>query len=236
MMAFPRVGDITIVDLLLGHGIQGAALQGYNQCRLKHEAVFLSDIAMAAGTHVDPQCLQPPTRKGQFSFYIFPHEEPTWSDWTLWEQLWRDYCHSRLWLPCSLRAWQASGHCIWEWLYDEEHDKVYQQSRTTFHVFLLWRESCTHSGNLYELLGESNIMPLSVIPISVNTVLPAVVARFNQSTRLPSLWPSRLPFWDYLASCSGDWMWDFVSAREDDSTWIQDGLILGTLILSTDGS
>jgi hypothetical protein len=84
-MAFPRVGDTTIVDLLLGRGIQGAALGGYNQCQLKHEAVFLSDITTAAGTHVDPQYLQPPTRKGQISFYNFPHEEPTRSDWTLWE-------------------------------------------------------------------------------------------------------------------------------------------------------
>jgi hypothetical protein len=76
MMAFPRVGIITIVDLLLGHGIQGATLGGYNQCQLNHEAVFLSDIATAAGTHVDPQYLQPPTRKGQISFYNFPHDEP----------------------------------------------------------------------------------------------------------------------------------------------------------------
>ncbi len=94
-------------------------------------------------------------------------------------------------------------------------------------MFSLWRASCTCSGNLYELLGESNIILLSVIPISVNTVPPGVVARFNQSTRLP---------WDYLASCGGDWMWDFVLAREDNPTWIRDGLILGTLILSTDGS
>jgi hypothetical protein len=75
-----------------------------------------------------------------------------------------------------------------------------------------------------------------VIPISVNTVLPGVVARFDPSIRLPSLQPSRLPFWDYLASCGSDWMWDFVLAREDDLTWIWDGLILGTLILSTNST
>jgi hypothetical protein len=79
------------------------------------------------------------------------------------------------------------------------------------------------------------MIPLSVIPISVHTVLPGMVAYFNQSTRLPSLQPSRLPFWDYLTSCGGDWR-DFVLAWEDNPTWIWDGLILGTLILSTDGS
>ncbi len=31
-------------------------------------------------------------------------------------------------------------------------------------------------------------------------------------------------------------MWDFVFFRERDPTWIRDGLISGSLILSTDGS
>jgi hypothetical protein len=31
-------------------------------------------------------------------------------------------------------------------------------------------------------------------------------------------------------------MWDFISFRKRDPIWIRDGLILGSLILSTDGS
>ncbi len=67
-MAPPRVSDITIVDLLLGRGIRGRTLRGFNRCRLKHQAIFLSDNATASGLHVDPQFFQPLTRKGQIFF------------------------------------------------------------------------------------------------------------------------------------------------------------------------
>jgi hypothetical protein len=124
-MALPRVGDITIVDLLVGLGIRGMTLCSFNRCRLKHEAIFLSEIAMAAGLHVDPQYLQPPTRKGQISFFNFPPEEPAQSNWIQWENFWCSYCLDRLRLPCMLGTWQASGHCIWEWVYNAKHDKIY---------------------------------------------------------------------------------------------------------------
>ena len=52
---------------------------------------------------------------------------------------------------------------------------VYQQSYQSVHAYTLLVEGCTRLGGLYIYLGEVNITPIKVAPISVNNVEPDVI-------------------------------------------------------------
>jgi hypothetical protein len=168
---------------------------------------------------------------------MFSQEQPTREDWILWEQFWQSYCSNGLRLPCPQGDWKEVGHRIWQWLYNTEHGKVYKQTYNKMYVYDLWVKSCTRAGSMYSLLGEVNVMPVNVTPITVRKILPGVIAMQGagpkQLTPLQAPW---LSFWNYGLSCEEDWMWDYVSDRESDPSWVKDALTTGTAIFSTDGS
>ena len=163
------------------------ALNGLNLCRLAHKAIYFSCILTAEGTHIDPLFLQPPTEKERFSFFKFPREQPTKEDWTLWEQFWRSYCNNGLRLLHPLGDWKGVGHRIWQWLYDTEHDKVYKQTHNKMYVHNLWVKSRTRAGSMYSLLGEVNVMPVNITPITVRKILPCIIAVQGEGPKLTPL-------------------------------------------------
>ncbi len=116
------------------------------------------------------------------------------------------------------------------------HDKIYEQSLEQFRVYELWHRSQTRLGSLYRLLGEVNIIPVNVSPLTVREVLPGVVAKVGVGPRLQTSLLPQTSFWEYLALLRGEWMWDYVLDMSADTTWIREGLLSGSLILLTDGS
>jgi hypothetical protein len=173
---YPRDQDREIVELFLDGGQRTRALKILNRCRLVHKAIYLSCILKAEGNHIDPRYLQPPTGEDRLPFFKFSQEQPTREDWILWEQFWRSYCGNGLRLPCPLGDWKEVGHKIWQLLYDTKHDKVYKQTYDKMYVYDLWVKSCTRAGSMYSLLGEVNVMPVNVTPITIRKILPGIIA------------------------------------------------------------
>jgi hypothetical protein len=90
---------------------------------------------------------------------------------------------------------------------------------------------------MYSLLGEVNVMPVNITPITIRKILPSVIAMQGAGPKqLTPLQAPRLSFWNYVLLWGGDWMWDYISDRESDPSWVNDALTTGTGIFSTDRS
>jgi hypothetical protein len=202
------------VEIFLEHGKTGNELCTLNRCRISHQAKHLSCLLTAKGRNIDRIYLLPSQVRERLSFHRFGREEPNKQDWASWEHFWRSYCSRFLKLPSPLGNWKTPGHRIWPWLLDTKRDAVYHQNYDTLHVFIPLLKRSTRSGSLYILLGEVNVAPTKVIPITVSKVEVDVVVVKGDGPCLPSLQPTKLLFQELLHAGGGDWMWDYVSDKE----------------------
>ncbi len=158
--------------------------------------MYLSCIAKTEGKHLDKTYLAPSHNKERISKWCFAREEPTNRDWKLWEDFWKGYCNRHLELPSYLGRWEKPGHRIWPWLLDEERNVVYHQNYRSIYAHTLLIQGRMESGDLYIYLGEVNIIPIKVVPISVDKVEPDVVKIRGGGGNLPSLRQEVCEFWD----------------------------------------
>jgi hypothetical protein len=103
-------------------------------------------------------------------------------------------------------------------------------------TYTLLVENRTRSGNLYMFLGEINVIPISMVPITIAHINHDVVALRNNGPCLPMLRHVHEMFWQSLATGGGSWMWDYTSNKNMEPLWIVNALLNGTAFFSTDGS
>ncbi len=225
-----------MVAIFLERGKLGKELVSLNQCHISHQAKHLSCISTTEGKHLDPVYLSPPLTKECLSFDCFALEEQTKQDWLNWEWFWRTDCNRFLELATPLGDWLVPGHKIWPWLFDVEQDVVYCQNYQDLKVYIPLVKQTTRTGSLYIYLGEVNIIPKKVIPISISNKTDDVVSMKGEGPPLKPLQAIRPMFWDSLFSRGGEWMWDYVSDRTTKPLWLKTALEEGTAILATNGS
>ncbi len=232
----PWERDRNLVEIFLENGKTGSELCSINKCRISHQAIYLSCLSTAEGKNLDPIYLLPPQVNEKMSFHQFGSEESTRQDWASWEAFWRGYCRRFLEFLLPLGDWKIPGHRIWPWLIDTRRDVVYHQNYHKFHAYIPLVKRTTRSGSLYILLGEVNVVPIMVVPITVSKVEEDVVVVKGDGPCLPRLQPIRLLFWEAMQAEGGHWMWDYVSDKESDPLWLKEALEQGSAILATDGS
>jgi hypothetical protein len=81
------------------------------------------------------------------------------------------------------------------------------------YAYTLLIQGWMQSSNLYIYLGEVNIIPMKVIPISVDKMESDVVKIRKGGGNLPRLRRETHEFWDSLYDKGGKWMWDYVLDR-----------------------
>jgi hypothetical protein len=113
-------GDKDLLKIFLAKGMRGKNLLRLSQCRISHQAMYLSCISTAKGKHLDKTFLAPPQNKERLSEWRFAREEPTSQNWKLWEDFWRKYCNCHFELPAPMDRWEYPGHRVWPWLLDKE--------------------------------------------------------------------------------------------------------------------
>jgi hypothetical protein len=64
------------------------------------------------------------------------------------------------------------------------HNKVYKQTYDKMYVYNLWGKSRTRTGSMYSLLGEVNVMPVNIMPITIKQILPGVIAMQGAGPKL----------------------------------------------------
>jgi hypothetical protein len=82
-IAFPRERDQVIMEIFLSADLSPDLLWSLRQCRVAHEAIFLSDLTTADGKYLEDFVFAPGGR-GKASTFKFSCEGPTWSDWDSW--------------------------------------------------------------------------------------------------------------------------------------------------------
>ncbi len=85
---------LMLVFIEQGHGRE--ALLRLNRVRVHLQLIFLSDILSASGLRIDPTVLQRQAAGKSHSSMRWPKEEPTDSDFSLWQEAVEDICPSRL--------------------------------------------------------------------------------------------------------------------------------------------
>jgi hypothetical protein len=85
-------------------------------------------------------------------------------------------------------------------------------------------------------LEEVNVIPISVVPITIVCINHDVIALRNNGPCLTMLRHVHETFWQSLAAGGSSWMWDYISNKDMELLWIVNALLNGTAIHSTDGS
>jgi hypothetical protein len=111
---------------------------------------------------------------------------------------------------------------------------VYHQNYHKFHTYIPLVKRTMRLGSLYVLLGEVNVVPIMVVPITVSKFEEDVVVVKGDGPCLPRLQPIRLSFWEAMQAGGGHWMWDYVLDKESDPLWLKEALEQGSAILATD--
>ncbi len=68
------------------------------------------------------------------------------------------------------------GHTIWPWLLNVEGDVVYCQNYQDLKVYIPLVKQTSRTASLYTYLGEGNIIPTKVVPISISNITDDVVS------------------------------------------------------------
>ena len=235
----PRENDLTITDVAKMMGVVGDELEGISRCRLFTNSIFLSDVANAAGTAVDP------TRSGRdrnytnISAYRFPTTKPSKRDWDFWSAFWKKYCLPDGSLPRSLGKWVAPSHKRWEWFHDPITDCLYYDDGKGVDVYHQTGDTTqirTRRQHCYARTGQRADMPeVTLFPVSVQYLLDGSVARLASGLPLHSEVKKEVTFLEFLEQWGGSWMWEDLYVP---GGWeaVVESIADGSAIFVTDGS
>ncbi len=114
---------------------------------------------------------------------------------------------------------------------------VYCQNYYELKAYTPLVKRSTRTGSIYMSLGEVNIIPTKVVPISITSTSEDVVfVKGEGSSLLPPLRTTKPTFWESLMKGGGEWMWGYVSDRSSELLWLKTVLEQGMAVLAIDGS
>jgi hypothetical protein len=114
---------------------------------------------------------------------------------------------------------------------------VYCQNYYKLKAYIPLVKQSTRTGSIYVSLGEVNIIPTKVLPISITSISEDVVSMKGEgSSLLPQLQTTKPTFWESLMKGRGEWMWGYVSDRSSELLWLMTALEQGMAVLATDRS
>ena len=122
-IALPRERIQVIMEIFLTADLGPDLLRSLGQCRVAHEAIFLSDLTTAYGKYLE-EFVFVPGSKERASTFKFPCEQPTQSDWDSWFDFWHHFTSTGDKLKVPLGYWISPTHRIWKWYYRADTDEL----------------------------------------------------------------------------------------------------------------
>ncbi len=243
-MLFPTIKpprDQAIMDIIFDQNLGPTDITKINRCRIHLQAIFLSDITTADGTYLEHFVFDP-GRATAWSRYTFPREQPSCRNWDQWINFWNKYSSTRGKLKIPLEGWINPTHMIWHWYYNKERDELYHLSGTKIKYFKEasgWQR--TRSMTTYKLTHAETSAKISTtgIPTSVIRISDTKMNKLHKGPPPLATTEDRKPFWNFIATWGGSWMWrdiNNVDKPKDDIQWIAEGMTAGTLVWTTDRS
>ena len=228
-LSFPRERDGWLMLLLAGLGFSGFELEILNRVRIYQQVIFLSCILNAKGTDLDEKYLRrrPPGQK--WSELKFPKEQPSASDFRLWQQALRQL------IPVGGLAVRLGrslhiGYKVWDWRVNSDEGyllnyrngvmDVYEKSGAFGRRWRKWKEECEPV-----VLGR----PCSVREIETGVLVTTAVAPPVDVPIEPQSIMDVLRGWKQI------WFWRAFRVVGD-LDWVFQAIEDGTLLTVADGS
>ncbi len=231
-----RENDIDIISLLLQNGISGMELRRMNRCRLKLEAIFLSNITTAGGRHLEPWVIN--THVGRQSNFKFPYEQPSARDWTLWDSFWKGWLRRDKSIPIPLGRWVSKTHQTWQWFLDETSNSLWECTADGWVQYDFQQVVRQTRGNRSYFPSRCWIhIPETNKLTSVSTKMDVPLTQIiDVGPPFAETRETDLTFRQFVTAQGGEWMWEFVEGKHKDMTWLVTALRNKTAIMVTDGS
>jgi hypothetical protein len=147
-----RSNDKPLIPLFQLHNYLGPDLASLCRTRKFYRVHSLVDVICADGTTVDPKYIS--CRPGSSS-RVFSWEQPTRSDFVLWESALRCITSSHLRLTPALGPYLREPHVPYKWFASENEDLLYHQFSPAGYDSFKLRHDCvrTHSGKRYDKIS-----------------------------------------------------------------------------------
>jgi hypothetical protein len=234
-IAPPQESNKVIMDIVFEHHLNTIKVARLNRCRVSLQAIFLSDITTADGKYLEDFVFNPGGKTRQ-SRYSFPREKPSRQDWDQWVNFWHKYTTTGGKLKSHLGGWINPTHRIWQWYYNKNREVLYHVEGTMSKVFSRatgWRH--TRSTTTFKLKQTSSTATkhFKAEPMSVVRISESKVNKLQEGTVLVTKAEALVPFWTFIASWEGNWMWrDIINSdkNKNDMQWVADRMTAGTLI------
>jgi hypothetical protein len=137
-LPLPQQSNATLVGMFWQAGYRTHRLQALSRCRLAHNLLFLSNMALACGRHIDPFLLAPPKqdsaqRRSSYKFLIC---QPSQADWKLWLEFWTAITGNAGLLYVPLGEWINPSHRAWQWFYCKYSDTLFHSNGDSYTMFV----------------------------------------------------------------------------------------------------
>ncbi len=156
----------------------------------------------------------------------------------MWTEFWRSYTQESWRLAVPLGQWKHPSHREWQWFYDEEAKSLQRSSGGLVEYYIPTPGRRRTRSETSFALGWTSTTAESAsptgYPVSVTQQAGTVTVRPTGPLMVSG--PS-LPedFWEFLDTWGGEWMWEYMD-RNEDLTWIVEGMKNNSLVWVTDGS
>jgi hypothetical protein len=228
-----RLNDKPLIPLFRLHNYIGPDLTSLCRTRKFYQVHSLADVICADGTTVDPKVIS--GRPGSSS-HVFSWEQPTPSDFALWESALRCITSPYLRLTPALGPYLCEPHVPYEWFASEDEEHLYHHfSPAGYDIFKL-RHDCvrTRSGRRYDkistLPGQSSAPKYASIVnyasnhVTLHSTCPVYTSPTNTITFLTS-----------IRSSPTQSLWSDLHI-DGDGEWFVQGLLNDTIDACNDGS
>ena len=232
----PRERDSWLMAEFIRLNYDQHVLKKLNRVRIHQQVIFLSDVMDASGRVIDQTYLERQYHNEKGSKLIFPKEDPSDSDFRLWNVAIPQIraMGGRLHIGANLRE----GHKIWQWRYDIDSLQLfhlrrgggadlYEPALGEGALTRVDRYTCTTEGTDQEPRGG---------PCTIRAMEEGIVKVLSFTNNPPVRTPPST-FREVLDDWGQTWMWEGLRLSGDGTgMWIQDAIRSNSLVAVTDGS
>ncbi len=227
---FPRRGDKFLMLVFVYRGHSREALIWLSLVRLHLQMIFLSNILSALELRIDSTVLRHQNPSAKHSTKKWPKEEPTESDFELWQEAVEDIYPS--WLRVhSVGKYIAETHRIhaWQWCPYSKNLLHSAAGSATMDVYsnVARKLNCCTKMSTCPQEERRDIC-------SVDKIQPGVFHITSTARKAPTA-PIPNSFLAILHEWGCTWQWEYMRV-EGGTEWILEAIQDGSLIAVTDGS
>ncbi len=186
-LPLPQQNNASLVGMFWQAGYRTDRLQALNRCRLAHNLLFLSDMALACSRHIDLFLLALPKQDSAKcrSLYKFPNCQPSQADWKLWFEFWTAMTGNAGLLYIPLGEWMHPSHRTWQWFYYKYSDTLFHSNGDSITTFVCsTARARVRSHQEYHQGEDIDTLPTHCIPTHI---LPSPVGAILRRNTGPAL-------------------------------------------------